>query len=267
MSRVVDLEEASRLTGLTKIELGRRFQERDLKGHNDPTTRKLVFYLEDLRGVNGYQPPEPSPPPKPQPPPPPKPEPWIPSHAEIAAIIKLDDEGRDVAMATSYAGIPTCGTGSVTTRFRRFFASSGSQPHHKPNRHRPLLPSTSAVVANVLAGAGNVAAVSSASQPPEPPLVKPAPPEPPKPRQPPPFRPAPPQPSRTEPPRPPPEPLPDLWPVLRSVLVELATRPLRRLRYRIESHEIGREFIRVWDNKAGRTIIIFVSLYVVWRVL
>ncbi len=99
MSSVISLKEAARRTGLTTRQIGDKIAEGTLSIERDPVTGEKGIYPYTLRGVNGYQPPEPAPPPRPAPPPPPEPEPWTPSHAEIAALIKLDDRGRAIAIA------------------------------------------------------------------------------------------------------------------------------------------------------------------------
>ncbi len=99
MSRVISLEEAARRTGLTRRQIGDLIADPNSKVaiERDPVTGEKGVYPHTLRGVNGYQPPKSAPPPRP--PPPPEPEPWTPDAAELAALIKLDDRGRAVAIA------------------------------------------------------------------------------------------------------------------------------------------------------------------------
>lgn len=100
MASVISLEEAARRTGLTRRQIADKVALQELKIERDPVTGAKGIYPHTLKGLNGYQPPEPAPPPKPAPsPPPPPPEPWTPGPAELAAMIKLDERGRAVAMA------------------------------------------------------------------------------------------------------------------------------------------------------------------------
>jgi hypothetical protein len=99
LASVISLDEAARRTGLTKRQIGDRIAKRELTIERDPVTGEKGIYPHTLRGVNGYQPPELAPRPKPPSPPPPEPEPWAPSAAELAALIRLDQTGRDAAMA------------------------------------------------------------------------------------------------------------------------------------------------------------------------
>jgi len=100
LSSVISLEEAARRTGLTRRQIGDMVADPNnkLTIERDPITGDKGIYPHTLRGVNGYQPPEPAPPPKPPPPPPPEPEPWTPGPAELAALVKLDGHARAVAM-------------------------------------------------------------------------------------------------------------------------------------------------------------------------
>jgi hypothetical protein len=206
LASVISLDEAGRRTGLTKRQIGDLIADRKLAIERDPVTGEKGIYPHTLRGINGYQPPEPAPRPKPTSPPPPEPEPWAPDAVELAAMIRLDKPGRDAAMADLLRRHPEA---------RAYFQENPLPPvFRKP------------------------------APPPPPPLREPQwdpPPEPPPRRPEPIYREPPPPPKQT--PKPPLRPIPDTQPAAPVSLVWLVTDmtgeillALRKAASRLQAH-------------------------------
>jgi hypothetical protein len=278
LSSVISLEEAARRTGLTKRQIGDKVAEGKLRIERDPVTGEKGIYPHTLRGLNGYQPPEPPPPPRPQAPPPPKPEPWLPSHAEMAALIKLDDKGRAIRIAELVRRHPHLAAWFRDNPLPPVFRKQ--EPPPRPEVKPPPPPPPPQSWQTSWQGQATWQQYQVPPKQPEPPPFKPAPPDPPKRREPPPDRPAPPKPHPG-----PSMPSPGIGELLRLLLVELfkaMAQPFadsrdklnhatseRRERFRkwVEETEYAREFAKLWENKAGRALIIIVGLYIAWRIL